>query len=75
LNTGATGGVSGGGAMMPPIMPMGGRPSGGGGEDDRRLYPERRVRIETPPNSEPVKGRREARRTRGEKNSDAEAGR
>ena len=47
----------------------------GGGEDDRRLYPERRVRIETPPNAEPVKGRREARRTRGEKISDAEVSR
>jgi hypothetical protein len=67
--------MSGGGTMMPPMMPMGGRPGGGGGEDDRRLYPERRVRIETPPNSEPVKGRREARRSRGEKVSDAEASR
>jgi hypothetical protein len=73
--TGAAGGMAGGGAMMPPMMPMGGHPGGGAGEDDRRLYPERRVRIETPPNSEPVKGRREARRTRGEKISDAEAGR
>jgi PPE family len=72
--TGAAGGMPGGGAMMPPMMPMGGHPSGSG-EDDRRLYPERRVRIETPPNSEPVKGRREARRTRGEKVSDAEASR
>jgi hypothetical protein len=73
--TGATGGMAGGGAMMPPMMPMGGNRGGGAGEDDRRLYPERRVRIETPPNSEPVKGRREARRTRGEKISDAEASR
>jgi hypothetical protein len=61
--------------MMPPMMPMGGHPGSGGSEDDRRLYPERRVRIETPPNSEPVKGRREARRSRGEKAGDAEAGR
>jgi hypothetical protein len=72
--TGAAGGMA-GGAMMPPMMPMGGRPGGSGGEDDRRLYPERRVRIETPPNSEPVKGRREARRSRGEKIGDAEASR
>jgi hypothetical protein len=71
--TGAVGGIAGGG-MMPPMMPMGGRP-GGGDEDDRRLYPERRVRIEAPPNSEPVKGRREARRSRVEKISDGEAGR
>jgi hypothetical protein len=70
---GAAGGMPGGGAMMPPIMPMGGHPGGGAGEDDRRLYPERRVRIEVPPNTEPVKGRREARRTRGEKISDSEA--
>ena len=74
VTAGAAGGMPGGGAMMPPIMPMGAHPSGAG-EDDRRLYPERRLRIETPPNSEPVKGRREARRTRGEKISDAEVGR
>jgi hypothetical protein len=67
--------MSGGAGMMPPIMPMGGRPGGGNGEDDNKLYPERRMRIEAPPNSEPVKGRREARRTRGEKNGDAEANR
>ncbi|CQD25171.1 hypothetical protein BN970_06969 [Mycolicibacterium conceptionense] len=50
-----------GGGMMPPMMgaPMGGR--GGGSEDDRRLYPERRLHIEEQPNTEPVKGRREAR--------------
>jgi hypothetical protein len=75
LSTGASSGMSGGTGMMPPIMPMGGRPGGGNGEDDRRLYPERRMRIETPPNSEPVKGRREARRTRGDKTTDAEADR
>jgi hypothetical protein len=75
LSTAAPGGMSGGAGMMPPIMPMGGRPGGGNGEDDRRLYPERRMRIETPPNSEPVKGRREARRTRGDKATDPEANR
>ena len=74
MTTSAPGGVSGGGAMMPPIMPMGGRPGGGAGEDDRRLDPERRVRVETPPKSEPV-GRREARRGRGEKISEGEVGR
>jgi hypothetical protein len=61
-----------GGAMMPPMMPMAGRPGGGAGEDDRRLYPEQRMRIETPPNSEPVRGRREARRTRGDKTAEGD---
>ena len=62
-----------GGAMMPPMMPMAGRPGGGEGADDRRLYPERRMRIETPPNTEPVKRRREARRTRSEQTGDSGA--
>lgn len=55
-----------GGGMMPPMMggPMGQR--GGGPEDDRRLYPERRLHIEEQPNSEPVKGRREARSVKQE---------
>jgi hypothetical protein len=61
-----------GGAMMPPMMPMAGRPGGGAGEDDRRLYPEQRMRIETPPNSEPVRGRREARRIRGDKTAEGD---
>jgi hypothetical protein len=69
-STAAPGGGSGGVGMMPPMMPMGGRPGGTGGEDDRRLYPERRMRVESPPNSEPVKGRREVRRARGEKASE-----
>ena len=60
-------GAGAGGAMVPPFMgaPMTGR-GAGGGADDRRLYPERRLRVETPPNSEPVKGRREARRSRSD---------
>jgi hypothetical protein len=61
---------------MMPLMgaPLAGRGEGGGGEDDRRLYQERRLRIETPPNTEPVKGRREARRARGEKARDGGEG-
>lgn len=69
--SGAAGAPMGGG-MMPPMMPMGGRPGGGSGEDDRRLYPERRMRIETPPNSEPVRGRREARRGRADKTAEGD---
>jgi hypothetical protein len=56
----APAGVAPMGAMLPPPMMMGaGR--GGGGEDDRRLYSEKRLHLQTPPNAEPVKGRREAR--------------
>ncbi|WP_006246575.1 hypothetical protein [Mycolicibacterium tusciae] len=51
------------GAMMPPPVMGSGRGSPNG-EDDRRLYPEKRLHLPTPPNSEPVKGRREARESR-----------
>lgn len=64
--------VAGGGAgmgapmgMMPPMM--GGPGRGGGGEDDKRLYEEKRLRLTTPPNAEPVKGRVEARESRSER--------
>jgi hypothetical protein len=68
-------GAPAGGAMMPLMgAPLGGRGEGSGGEDDRRLYQERRLRIETPPNTEPVKGRREARWARGEKARDSGEG-
>jgi hypothetical protein len=40
---------------------------GGGGEDDKRLYEEKRLRLTTPPNAEPVKGRVEARESRSER--------
>jgi PPE family len=64
----ATGGAGmpGGGGMMPPPM-MGGRGGGGAGQDDRRLFPERTLKVETPPNSEPVRMRREQRRARTER--------
>ena len=53
------------GGMMPPMM--GGPGRGGGGEDDKRLYEEKRLRLTTPPNAEPVKGRVEARESRTER--------
>ncbi|MCV7034900.1 PPE domain-containing protein [Mycobacterium heckeshornense] len=55
------GGPAMGGAMMPPLM---GAPRGGksGSDAERKLYRERRLKVVAPPNSEPVKGRREARR-------------
>jgi hypothetical protein len=53
-----------GAAMLPPMMPVGGTGSSAA-EDDQRLYGPRRLRVEAPPNAEPVKGRREARRGRG----------
>lgn len=52
--------------MMPPMMGGPGR-GGGGGEDDKRLYEEKRLRLTTPPNAEPVKGRVEARESRSER--------
>jgi hypothetical protein len=50
--------------MMPPMM---GGPGRGGGVDDKRLYEEKRLRLTTPPNAEPVKGRVEARESRSER--------
>lgn len=54
------------GGMMPPMMGGPGR-GGGGGEDEKRLYEEKRLRLTTPPNAEPVKGRFEARESRSER--------
>jgi hypothetical protein len=61
-STAPTGGMPMGG-MMPPMMgaPRG---AGGSGEEDRRLYPEKRLRLETAPNTEPVRNRREVRESR-----------
>lgn len=45
--------------MMPPMMgPHGGR----SGPENKQLYKERQLKVVAPPNSEPVKGRREPRR-------------
>lgn len=60
--------------MMPPMMPMGVGGAGGGADSDRRLYPERRLRVESPANAEPVKGRREARKTRPKISEDTREG-
>lgn len=46
------------GPMMAP--PMGGRGAGGSG-DGEQLYKERQLKVVAPPNSEPVKNRREGR--------------
>ncbi|MBY0441356.1 MAG: PE domain-containing protein [Mycobacteriaceae bacterium] len=48
------------GAMMPPLM---GGPRGGssGNENHKQLYQDRKLKVVAPPNSEPVKGRREGR--------------
>ncbi|MBB3606369.1 hypothetical protein FHT40_006060 [Mycolicibacterium sp. BK556] len=61
--------VPAGAAMLPPMMPVGGAGSSSG-ENDQRLYGPRRLRVETPPNAEPVKGRREARRGRAQEAGD-----
>jgi PPE family protein len=64
--TGGGPGMSMGGGLMPAPM-MGGRGGGGTGPDDRKLYPERKLKLETPPNSEPVRLRREQRTARTER--------
>lgn len=67
--------ASGGGpGMMPPMMPMGMGGAAAGADADRRLYPERRLRVESPANAEPVKGRREARKTRPKSGEDTGEG-
>ena len=47
------------GPMVPPLM--GGRRSVGSGPDDKQLYRVRKLMVVAPPNSEPVKNRREGR--------------
>lgn len=50
------------GGMMPPMM--GGGRGGGPGAGNKQLYKDRELKVAVPPNSEPVKGRREARGTK-----------
>jgi hypothetical protein len=52
--------------MMPPMLGSP-RSAGGSGDEDQRLYPPKRLRLEVAPNTEPVKGRREARETRSDR--------
>ena len=49
------------GAMGPMVPPILGPRGAGSGPDHKELYPERKLMIEAPPNSEPVKNRREDR--------------
>lgn len=49
-----------GGMMIPPFLPPG-RGGQSVSEADRKLYPPRRLKVLTPPNSEPVLRRREGR--------------
>lgn len=48
------------GAMAPMMPPVGGR-SGGSGPQNKQLYQDRKLAVVAPPNSEPVKNRREGR--------------
>ncbi|BDE17148.1 hypothetical protein MKCMC460_60080 (plasmid) [Mycobacterium sp. 20KCMC460] len=50
------------GAMVPPMM--GGPRGSGSGDDKNELYKDRELKVVAPPNSEPVKGRREGRGSR-----------
>lgn len=67
--TASGGPAMGGAAMMPPLM---GAPRGGksGSDAERKLYRERRLKVVAPPNSEPVKGRKEARRLAEERTTE-----
>ncbi|WP_156296860.1 PE family protein [Mycobacterium paragordonae] len=49
------------GAMGPMLPPMGGRGGSGTGPQNKRLYQDRTLQVVVPPNSEPVKNRREGR--------------
>ena len=50
------------GAMGPMVPPLMGGPRGGtSGPEDKQLYRERKLMVVAPPNSEPVKNRREGR--------------
>ncbi|WP_103671048.1 hypothetical protein [Mycobacterium marinum] len=45
------------GPMMPPVK----RTGEGSGQDNKQLYQQRKLKVVAPPNSEPVKNRREGR--------------
>lgn len=47
--------------MGPMMPPMGGRGGSGSGPQNKQLYQDRTLQVAVPPNSEPVKNRREGR--------------
>jgi hypothetical protein len=49
------------GAMGPMLPPLGGGRSSGSGPQNKQLYQDRKLKVVAPPNSEPVKNRREGR--------------
>jgi hypothetical protein len=57
------------GAMGPMMPPMMGPRTGSSGPDNKELYKERKLTVVAPPNSEPVKNRRESRRDKGDRKS------
>jgi hypothetical protein len=61
------------GPMMAPPMGAGGAGSGAG-PDVKDLYPDRKLKMVAPPNSEPVKNRREGRDRKKESNHDDRRG-
>ncbi len=52
------------GPMMPPVRGTGGE---GSGAENKQLYQERKLKVVAPPNSEPVKNRREGRAKPGDR--------
>ena len=63
-------GGGGDGGYLPPLS-GGARPGGVEPDRDLRLKPERRLKVDPPPNSEPVKGRREPRLPGGDRPADS----
>jgi hypothetical protein len=49
------------GAMGPMLPPLGGGRGSGSGPQNKQLYQDRKLKVVAPPNSEPVKNRREGR--------------
>lgn len=62
------------GAMGPMMPPMGGRGGASGGPQNKQLYPDRVLKVVTPPNSEPVKNRYEGRNKDNDRGRDKPRG-
>ena len=62
------------GAMGPIMPPLGGRGGSGSGPQNKQLYQDRTLAVVVPPNSEPVKNRREGRNKDDDKERDKSRG-
>ncbi|MDP7732712.1 PE family protein [Mycobacterium paragordonae] len=62
------------GAMGSMLPPMGGRGGSGSGPHNKQLYQDRKLQVVVPPNSEPVKNRREGRNKDDDRERDKSRG-